>query len=193
MILCIKSNAVRFYKAFTLLKDNVAANHHLFELLEEATLLPRDMVEGNESYKQIIVYIIIKNKKLVYRYMRSGGEDRLMRLYSLGIGGHVNSEDMESSGDAFGAIEWGFRRELNEELLIRGDYKSKWVGVINDNSNPVGKVHLGIVMEIDVDGEPVYPIDNNLSRGLFEEVSTIIAEKDKYESWSQLLMDYLEV
>ena len=193
MILCIKSNAVRFYKAFTLLKDNVAANHHLFELLEEAMLLPRDMVEGNESYKQIIVYIIIKNKKLVYRYMRSGGEDRLMRLYSLGIGGHVNSEDMESSGDAFGAIEWGFRRELNEELLIRGDYKSKWVGVINDNSNPVGKVHLGIVMEIDVDGEPVYPIDNNLSRGLFEEVSTIIAEKDKYESWSQLLMDYLEV
>ena len=193
MILCIKSDAVRFYKAFTLLKDNLAANHHLFELLEEATLLPRDMVEGNESYKQIIVYIIIKNKKLVYRYKRSGGEDRLMRLYSLGIGGHVNSEDMESSSDAFSAIEFGFRRELNEELLIRGDYKSKWVGVINDNSNPVGKVHLGIVMEIDVDGEPVYPIDNNLSRGLFEEVSTIIAEKDKYESWSQLLMDYLEV
>jgi len=194
MILCVKSKNVKFYKSFMPLKDDVAVNHHLFWLLDNAELRRRDSVEHDERYKQIIVYVIVKNKELVYRYVRSGGEDRLMELYSLGIGGHVNLDDMKSAEfDAFGAIECGLRRELGEELFIRGNHESKWVGVINDNSNQVGKVHLGIVMEIDVDGDPVYVVDNNLSHGVFEEVSVIKSVKDKYESWSQLLiMDYLE-
>ena len=193
MILCVKSDAVRFYGPFMPLKGNGAVNHHLFELLEGAELLPRDSVENNEAYKQIIVYIIVRNNELVYRYVRSGGEGRLVELYSLGIGGHVNFSDMKlAEYVAFVAVECGLRRELNEELFINREHESKWIGVINDNSNSVGKVHLGIVMEIDVEGDQVHVVDNNLSHGAFEEVSKIKAEKDKYESWSQLLIDYLE-
>lgn len=193
MVLCVKSDEVWFDKTFSPLLDDVAANHHLYELLDGAELQPRELVEGNESYKQVIVYIIVRNGDLVYRYMRSGGDDRLVALHSIGIGGHVNLEDMKSAGyDPSSAVEWGFRRELGEELFIRGDCKPQWIGVINDNSNAVGRVHLGIVMETDVLGAPVYAVDSNLSHGVFEEVSLIKAEKDKYESWSQLLMDYLE-
>jgi len=194
MVLCVRSDDVRFYKSFTLLKNDVASNHHLFELLDGAFLLPRDSVESNEEYKQIIVYIIVKNGDFVYRYVRSGGEGRLVELYSLGIGGHVNNEDMDQSdGDAFGAIEWGFLRELNEELYVLGAHKSRWIGVINDNSNPVGKVHLGIVMELDVNGDVVRIVDENLEHGMFDDVMSIRTNKDKYESWSQLLInEYLE-
>ena len=197
MVLCVPSNKIWYPDGFTLLfGDDVAANHHIYELLDNyATLEPRNEVEDNIDFKQFIVYVIVSKGDCWYKYQRAGGDDRLIDRYSIGIGGHVNLQDMRDADyDTVHAIEGAVRRELGEEIVIPDWDKIKnliWLGVINDNSDRVGQVHLGIVIELVVDEGNVYVAEDNLVHGGFENINTIQENIDKYESWSQILIDLL--
>ena len=197
MVLCVPSNKIRYPDGFTLLfGDDVAANHHIYELLDNyATLEPRNEVEDNIDFKQFIVYVIVSKGDCWYKYQRAGGDDRLIDRYSIGIGGHVNLQDMRDADyDTVHAIEGAVRRELGEEIVIPDWDKIKnliWLGVINDNSDRVGQVHLGVVIELVVDEGNVYVAEDNLAHGGFENINTIQENIDKYESWSQILIDLL--
>ena len=65
---------------------------------------------------------------------------------SVGIGGHISTLDEASES----AYEQGMRREIEEELIINTRYESSLAGLINDDENEVGKVHLGVVHIFDV-------------------------------------------
>ena len=72
---------------------------------------------------------------------------------SVGIGGHVSTLDSGSSEP----YREGMRRELDEEVEIKTEYSESCVGLINDDENEVGKVHLGIVHIMDVQSPEVLP------------------------------------
>ena len=59
------------------------------------------------------------------------------RLRSLGVGGHVAEADAEGRG-TLEAYEMALRRELAEEVEVRSPGAIRRVGLINDDSNPVG-------------------------------------------------------
>ena len=107
---------------------------------------PRSEVENDPGFKQIIPYVVFRCAGAVFCYTRgkSQGEARLHRLRSLGVGGHVSEEDAQG-GKSLDAYESAMRREIDEEVEVASPGRISRVGLINDDSTPVGQVHLGVV------------------------------------------------
>ena len=68
---------------------------------------------------------------------------------------------------------------------------TKLVGVLNDDSNPVGAVHLGLVFVADAQGRPVSVRETNKLSGQFATLDEVSAVADRMETWSSLLLDFL--
>jgi len=112
----------------------------------------RGDVENDNSVQQIIPYILFSfenpvngtGKFFAYKYLAKAGEQRLINDdYQLGVGGHINKEDVNNAKDV---VETGMMREWEEEVDFKGNLISKkLVGIINDDSRPVEQVHLGLV------------------------------------------------
>ncbi len=105
--------------------------------------VPREEAERDESGRQIIPYVILRNEKryLLMRRTNRQGESRLHDRYSIGVGGHINPEDGRNPWQAF---ERGMRREIDEEVNV--DISSlEYLGILNDLSTAVSRVHIGIV------------------------------------------------
>jgi len=102
---------------------------------------PRREVEDDASEPQIIPYVIFRHDDryfLTHRLRRSS-ERRLRHLYSLGVGGHINPEDVAGAADP---IEAGLQREWQEEVVYGGQFSTRLLGAINDQTTPVGRVHV---------------------------------------------------
>ncbi|CAD2073457.1 DNA mismatch repair protein MutT [Jeotgalicoccus coquinae] len=149
----------------------------------------RGDMEEDPGYKQLISYCIITNgdETLVYKRLAGGGESRLHGLLSIGVGGHMN--DVESEADINGKLRVNAARELEEEVgLTDDDVKNIEIhGLINDDDNEVGRVHIGLVLKIDVEKEKV--INNEEDTIALEWVKNDILETmSPYESWSELII-----
>ena len=149
----------------------------------------RGDMEEDPSFKQLISYCIITNndETLVYKRLEGGGETRLHGLLSIGVGGHMN--DVEDEADIDGKLRVNAARELEEEVgLSADDVKNIEVhGLINDDGNDVGKVHIGLVLKIDVEKDKV--INNEEDTIALEWVKNDVLETmSPYESWSELII-----
>jgi len=105
----------------------------------------RRFAEEDPSLQQIIPYVIMRrgDEILLLRRSKAGGDARLHDKLSIGVGGHVNPPDAEHD-DLIGACA---RREIDEEVEVTGEFSITPIGAINDDSNPVGAVHFGLVFE----------------------------------------------
>jgi predicted NUDIX family phosphoesterase len=162
--------------------------HYLPRLLDPAHLrfLPRDEAEHDPSYKQLIPYLVLQHDGAVFHYRRvAGGEKRLTTRRSIGIGGHVSSDD----GDLAGAYRRGLLRELAEEVELQGGYRERCVGLINDDRTPVGQVHLGIVHLLDLDTPIVHCREEALAGAGFSPPDELRREIEAFETWSQFLLE----
>jgi predicted NUDIX family phosphoesterase len=100
--------------------------------------------ELNFDFIQPIPYIVIKrgNQFYVTQRLQGGGEERLHGMLSMGAGGHMNMlEDWRSISSV---IEINTMRELDEELDIKGKFTLETIGLINDDSDNVNKVNIGV-------------------------------------------------
>jgi predicted NUDIX family phosphoesterase len=134
-------------------------------------------VEDDPGFKQIIPYVIFRSADVVFTYRRgkTQGESRLHALRSLGVGGHVAE-----------AYELALRRELDEEVSIGSEGTLRRAGLINDDSNPVGAVHLGVVYVYELDRPSVTPREEGLAEPEFLEVGELRRYWDEFETWSQI-------
>jgi len=167
------------------------ANFDFYQALIELNkaFLWRSEVENDFSQKQIIPYLVFENNKKLFIMQRksTASEARLQNKYSLGIGGHIRQEDIEESS----LSEWA-EREFEEEVDFKGTFEIKPIGLINDDSNDVGKVHFGIVFLLHGDSDKIAVRDEHKSGQL---LSLDECEKNYLgmETWSQLVFDYLKV
>jgi predicted NUDIX family phosphoesterase len=168
------------------------ADRYLNALLvpELASFRARFEVEDDPSFKQIIPYVIFRAEGQVFTYVRgkSGGETRLRKLRSLGVGGHVAEADAEGRGTVE-AYELALRRELDEEVEVRSPGRLTRLGLINDDSNPVGLVHLGVVHLFDLDRPEVTPREDALADPEFVKLEELAGLRDQFETWSQFCID----
>jgi predicted NUDIX family phosphoesterase len=155
-----------------------------------ATFRSRAEVEDDPSLKQVIPYVVFRSGDTVFCYTRGGGggEARLRRRRSLGVGGHVAEADAEGRG-TLDAYEMALRRELDEEVRIDSPGTLRRVGLINDDSTPVGSVHLGVVHVYLLERPAVTPREDDLIETGFLAVSGLRAEWDSFETWSQICID----
>jgi predicted NUDIX family phosphoesterase len=157
-----------------------------------AQFRPRSAVEDDPGFKQIIPYVVFLSGDSVFCYTRgkSQGESRLHRLRSLGVGGHVAEADADGRA-TLDAYEIALRRELDEEVAIDSDGSVRRVGLINDDSNPVGRVHLGVVHIYDLQSPAVSSREDGLAEAEFLPLARVRELHAQFETWSQICIDAL--
>lgn len=150
---------------------------------------PRSEVEEDPSLKQIIPYVVFRSGDSVFCYTRgkSQGETRLHRLRSLGVGGHVAEEDADGRA-TLDAYEMALRRELDEEVAVDSEGTIRRVGLINDDSTPVGQVHLGVVHLYDLARPAVTPREDGLAEPGFVPIADLRDQAERFETWSQICL-----
>jgi predicted NUDIX family phosphoesterase len=141
-------------------------DRYLPQILDPANnhFLSRDLAEDDPSHKQIIPYAIFRHGDRYLHYVRGGGsgEKRLAAKGSIGIGGHINDTDHAASSLDKDTYTIGVEREINEELNLTGGHTQEILGLINDDSNEVGKVHLGVVHLFTLESDEVTSAEDNI-------------------------------
>ena len=169
----------------------------------EFILSPRKELEKNEQYRQLLPYSLLVHRDEegvsrygVYRRCKGVGESRLLGKASIGFGGHVDLYDTVTYPEHPSVVNLeetllaAVDRELDEEVdfpdgcLTSREYK----GILIDNSDSVGRVHVGLVYRVEVDK----PIDGLKEKelewvGMFtaEELETLDLD---FENWSKILI-----
>ncbi len=158
--------------------------------------LPRSQVEKDPSYKQLIPYVIMSNDGKYLSYVRGkrAGEARLLNLRSIGIGGHINPIDADNSSlfaylyeNYLTAVE----REVDEEVSVEANHTDSIVALLNDDSNEVGSVHLGVVHHWILDAPKVSKREQMITQMAFMTPAELHELRDTMETWSQLCLDKL--
>jgi len=154
---------------------------------EKKEFLGRAAMEVDPTYKQIIPYLVFcyDNHYFLMQRQSNASESRLQSKFSLGIGGHIRQEDITSDS----IVEWAYR-EFHEEVSYDGEITINPLGIINDDSNPVGQVHVGFVFLIHGSHGNI-SVKSELKSG---QLLTLSACKDYFnrmESWSQIVLEAL--
>jgi predicted NUDIX family phosphoesterase len=150
-------------------------DHHFF--------IDRPTAEISPQYKQIIPYVLIRHEDSYFLLQRTPKqtEARLHHKLSLGIGGHINPD----TPDLFD----GLQKELEEEVEVVGDYDLTFVGILNDDTTDVGRVHLGAVYVLDAHEGEVNVRETEKMSGRWVERKGLGEHRDAMESWSQIVYD----
>ena len=144
----------------------------------------RPLAEDDPSLKQLIPYVVVRDGDRVFLMHRTdaGGDARLHGKASIGVGGHLNPVD-----EGEDALLAGLRREWAEELVASWDPDFVLAGLLNDDSNPVGAVHLGVVFTVEAAGRSVDVREHDKLVGGFVEWTEVEAAWERLETWSQLV------
>jgi predicted NUDIX family phosphoesterase len=151
----------------------------------EGAFRPRPEAESDATWKQVIPYLVLRDRGRIFlmRRTRAGGDARLHERWSIGIGGHLNPGDADVVG--------GLRREFAEELVADWLPEPRLVGLLNDDTDPVGAVHLGVVFTAEAAGRAVSVRERHKLDGAFVAPIEVLRVYDRLETWSQLVYDYL--
>ena len=165
---------------------------YLDRLLDPAQMSfrPRDTVEEDPSLKQLIPYCVFRHDGRIFNYRRGTeqGEGQLHSKRSIGIDGHISSEDTHASGSPY---QEGMKREIAEEVFLESGHTERCVGLINDDLTEVGAVHLGVVHVFDLDEPKVRPREESIIETGFATPEELVGDRESFETWSQICLDYL--
>ncbi|MBA3236084.1 MAG: hypothetical protein H0T59_08855 [Chloroflexi bacterium] len=147
---------------------------------------PRDLMEGDPIFKQVIPYLVLRDDRRYFLMQRTtGGVDaRLHGRYSIGVGGHLNPGD--------GGLLGGLRREWAEELVADFVPEFQLMALLNDDSTDVGSVHIGAVYLAEASGRPVAIRETDKLRGGFVDAAEVATVADRLETWSRFIFEHLE-
>jgi predicted NUDIX family phosphoesterase len=164
----------------------VAADAVLGTIAGAGRFAPRPVVEADPAFKQIIPYLVLRDgpRWFLMQRTRGGADSRLHDRWSIGVGGHLNPGDEDVAG--------GLAREWREELVADFEPEYRFVGLLNDDTTEVGRVHLGVVFEADAEGRSVTVREIDKLRGGFASSDEVQAVRDQLETWSRIVFDLLD-
>ena len=156
--------------------------------------MDRAVAENDPSHKQLIPYCVFRCGDRILHYTRgkSGGESRLHAKISVGVGGHVNPIDTGGGRTGPDAYHAAVTREIEEELDLPEEHEHRIIALLNDESNPVGQVHLGIVHLVDLKYDAVASREDALTNLAFTPLSDLNGPWfERLETWSQFCIRHL--
>lgn len=160
------------------------------QLTEQLRWDVRAPLETDPSKKQLIPYIAVTRGEHIWvmRRTKKQTEARLHEKLSIGVGGHLEKLDTDQQD----VMMAGALRELTEELDASTQAALRYIGLLNDDSNEVGQVHLGVVFELELDAKETVTVrELDKMEGKWMNHEQLIEHYDKLETWSQLLFDTL--
>lgn len=177
------------------LQDQEKVNEIISNVSSSYSVMRRGDAETDNSFKQPIPYALIKrgNEVFIYERLQGAGEVRLHNKTSLGVGGHMN--DVKEAKDFEEVLSVNLNRELEEELILsKKPLKFIPIGLINDDSDEVGEVHLCVltIIEVSEDTEvEVREVDE--LRGKFMKIEKLKLNQyyKDLENWSKIAIDIL--
>ncbi|MGG0793690.1 hypothetical protein ABE137_06750 [Brevibacillus laterosporus] len=170
----------------TRLMSNISTNY---------SVMRRGNAEDDPSFKQPIPYVVIRkgNELFMYKRLSGGGETRLHDKLSLGTGGHMNNEDVTTFEEV---LEINLLRELEEELDIQAaEREFNTIGFINDDLEEVGKVHIGLLVTLDLDQDATVSVrEIDQLEGNWTTIEELLQPDvyERLESWSKFVVDVLK-
>lgn len=158
------------------------------------SFMPRSEAEINPDYKQLIPYVIMGYDGKFLNYVRGkrGGEKRLLGNRSMGIGGHINPVDVNplfNQKDSREMYLEAVAREIEEEVNVKTGYTDRIVALLNDDTNEVGQVHLGVVHYWQLESEDVTRREQMITQMNFMTPQELRDVRESLETWSQLCLD----
>ena len=170
---------------------------HMLDCITNSTFIDRDNAEQDENYKQIIPYLLVRKagKVLAYRRSKQSGEGRLHDKWSVGIGGHINTDDCPKSGysviNGLTAFCHAIDRELMEELeWDEVPQNEEPIGMIYDDENEVGRVHIGYAYFVNVDKDSEFPKKKEDTIAEMKWLTPQEASKlPNLEGWSKIVLE----
>lgn len=171
-------------------------------------LVDRAICETDETWLQLLPYIAVNANQKVFMYTRGGGgeEARLHGNYSLGVGGHVDvapDEDFADINELVNVIRTEAAREIEEEIKITVLPSTlNPTYFICDPTNSVGRVHLGLLINHELNATQAIDFVNGLEEGIIENARMVGASDlhseavyPRLENWSMIVADafYKEV
>jgi predicted NUDIX family phosphoesterase len=106
------------------------------------------------------------------------------------VGGHVEEADMGGGGISPGGLALAARRERLEEVEVE-ILAVDQVGLLNDDADPVGRVHLGVVFVARLRGPSVRVREAALADPGFVSLGLLPGLRDQFEGWSRICIDRL--
>jgi predicted NUDIX family phosphoesterase len=156
--------------------------------------LARAKAEKDPSHKQIIPYVLLAHGDRILFYIRGkkAGEQRLVAKGSIGIGGHMNESDESLFALDEAAYRAGVEREVAEEIRIDTKFEDRIVAVLNDDSNDVGQVHLGVIHVFKLAEPKVDKREAMITSLSFLTKEELLSRRESLETWSQICLDSLD-
>jgi predicted NUDIX family phosphoesterase len=178
------------YKEKGLIKEN---SDVLNRVIQIGFFRERSELEEDPSFKQIIPYAIISNKESFFLFKRTSGqtEKRLHNKFSLGVGGHMNQSNLKKSNEQYLINE--LKRELFEEInLLDGCLIEdvEFIGFINDDTIPVGSVHIGLLYNIHVSTKDVVVNETDKMTAVWIDKPDLAEFYEGMETWTKIAFDY---
>ncbi|OQA02530.1 MAG: hypothetical protein BWY69_01031 [Planctomycetes bacterium ADurb.Bin401] len=155
------------------------------------TFMPRPLAEKDPFFKQLIPYVIMCCDGKILNYVRGkrAGETRLVSKRSIGIGGHINPVDWTLfSADTKNTYLEAVQREIAEEVSVQTTYTNNIVALLNDDTNEVGQVHLGVVHLWKLNEPKVERKEQMITQLDFMSPAELLKVNDTLETWSQLCL-----
>jgi len=161
------------------------------KIIENMELKYRPEMESNPNFKQLIPYCVLTYQDSIFMYSRNKGsnEKRLISKYSFGIGGHIAEDNVDSEITHDEIVINGLKREIDEEVSI--DYSEgeiEYLGLINDDSNDVGKVHIGLLFKLNLLNSQIQINEPDKIIGSFIQIDKTNEYINKLESWSSIIL-----
>lgn len=167
---------------------NIDVTTMFIDLIQQhKEFLPRSLMEQDLNYKQIIPYMVFHWRGSYFLMQRrsQSSERRLSNKFTLGIGGHIRKEDMHQES----IFNWA-QREFEEEVSYTGALNIQPLGILNDDSNEVGRVHLGLILLLHGEHGDI-SIKSELASGSLVPLKDCKQYSDRMENWSKIVLSHL--
>lgn len=179
-------------------RQHIGAVLHRFA--KHGRFMQRGDAEQDPGFKQLIPYCVLTRKGgeglevFAYKRLAGGGERRLYGRISLGVGGHMNVVP-SLTAPAESLIRESLR-EIGEEVWLEttGDPRPVPIGLINDERDDVGRVHIGVLLELRLPrGAQVQVRELTRLSGDWMSVATLAMPgyRVRLEGWAQYALDAL--
>lgn len=167
----------------------------------------RDALETDETVLQIIPGLVLSQfdtsagvmKYVPFRRTKLVGESRLAGAVSVMFGGHIDLGDVihhESVVNLVATIGQAIGREVQEEVRFSGmdgnDLSMFSVGVLLDDSDSVGRVHMGVIMNAQLpDGATALCAEEELESMAPMSARELLDSGLPLENWTRIILEFM--
>ena len=174
----------------------IPPDEEIWKSVMSAFPMRRGDAENDMSVIQLVSFFLVTNNKkyLTHKRTKKQPEKRLIDVRAMGFSGHINDSDSNSLfvGDLFEPTESSpyVNRELSEEvsLTLNSQKPISFHGYIWEPSDEVGRQHIGLLYEVQSDGEFTILEPGLISDAHFDSLEEIGSEINEYGSWSKILI-----